>query len=84
MELVYMVTMHITFSYEYKLKKNEYGIKAILCTVVLQFIKPDMSSDAQDFPITSRNIFMSSQIMNIFGPKLTQGTILLLTLQTLS
>jgi hypothetical protein len=34
-----------------------------------------MSSDAQDFPISGRNIFISSQIVNIFGPKLTQGTI---------
>ena len=50
-------------------------MKAILCTVVLQFIKSDMSSDGQDFLIIGRNIFKSSQIMNIFGPKLTQGTI---------
>ena len=70
-----MANMHIIFFYKQKLKKNEYGIKAILCTVVLQFIKSDMSSDAQDFPITSRNIFISSQIINIFGSKLTQGTI---------
>jgi len=34
-----------------------------------------MSSDAQDFPITGRNMFKSSQIMNIFGPKVTRGTI---------
>jgi hypothetical protein len=43
--------------------------------VVLQFIKSNMSSDAQDFLIIGRNILRSSQIMNIFGTTLTQGTI---------